>query len=369
MNKSSTATVNVENTNVRKNKIVSFFEFWPLWVMYFPVAIQWLLLSIRYRSLTLPLIANPSLTLSGMVGATKSELMKMAGPQGKRSILNWSVHELNEISTEVQLGQWQQRFLDKGIQFPLVCKPDIGCRGSGVKKVENAQQLLTIMRCYPKETRLLVQKLAKNRPEVGIFFVKNPNTNDFSIVSLTFKESPTIVGDGQHTISELILSDGRASKLKSVYFQRHKKHLNRVLDQGELFPLVFSASHCRGAIFKDARQHITQALTDKIATIINEFPDLNYGRLDVKYEDLQSLKQGKNLEIIEINGASAEMIHIWDKDSRFSDALKTLLWQYRTLFKIGDMNRLKGHKTPGIKSVLKHWRLERSLAKYYPETD
>ena len=47
----------------------------------------------------------------------------------------------------------------------------------------------------------------------------------------------------------------------------------------------------------------------------------------------------KSLEIIEINGASAESIHIWDKRASFIDAIKTLMWQYTSLFKIGAHQR------------------------------
>ena len=50
----------------------SLFEFWPMWLMYLPVALQWLWLSLFHRSFTLPLIANPAIPLSGMVGVPKS---------------------------------------------------------------------------------------------------------------------------------------------------------------------------------------------------------------------------------------------------------------------------------------------------------
>src|SRR3546814_9177882 len=42
-----------------RGKTVSFFEFWPSWLVYTPVALQWLGLSLRHRSLTVPLCANP----------------------------------------------------------------------------------------------------------------------------------------------------------------------------------------------------------------------------------------------------------------------------------------------------------------------
>jgi hypothetical protein len=81
------------------------------------------------------------------------------------------------------------------------------------------------------------------------------------------------------------------------------------------------------------------------------------------------LQAGKNLEIVEINGASAESIHIWDKDASLRDAIKTLLWQYKTLFQIGSMNRKRGYKPPEIKTILKLWQKERRLTKCYPNTD
>ena len=75
----------------RGEKTVSIFEFWPIWLMYFPVVIQWLLLAIRYRSLTLPLLANPKLPLSGMVGVPKSDLLSQATGRCDKAILDWMV--------------------------------------------------------------------------------------------------------------------------------------------------------------------------------------------------------------------------------------------------------------------------------------
>lgn len=61
-----------------KGAATSFFEFWPTWLMYPPVALLWLLLAIRHRSLTLPLLVNPRLPLAGMVGVSKHQLMIQA---------------------------------------------------------------------------------------------------------------------------------------------------------------------------------------------------------------------------------------------------------------------------------------------------
>ena len=68
-------------------RATSFFEFWPIWLMYIPVAIQWLFLAVRYQSLSLPLIANPGIPLSGMVGVSKSAVFDLAGYYARQWIL------------------------------------------------------------------------------------------------------------------------------------------------------------------------------------------------------------------------------------------------------------------------------------------
>ncbi|MEM7674291.1 MAG: hypothetical protein AAF212_13185, partial [Verrucomicrobiota bacterium] len=74
----------------------SFFEFWPMWLMYAPVALQWIALSLKYRSITLPLAANPKLTLSGMVGMPKSELFGQTSGELAQHIAPWIVYTKTE---------------------------------------------------------------------------------------------------------------------------------------------------------------------------------------------------------------------------------------------------------------------------------
>ena len=367
--KSNTLFPSTTNANRDSNKAVSYFEFWPTWIIYTPVALQWLWLAIRYRSMTLPLIANPHLTVSGMVGVAKSELMQQASGECDEVILNWEIHRINSKALESQLEDWLQRLQQQKIDFPFVCKPDIGCRGSGVKLVKDKEQLLTIMAHYPNGSTLMAQKLASWEPEAGIFFVRRPNERYGKIESLTLKYNPSVVGNGVDTLEELVKKDNRASKLISIYKQRHLQNWEAIIPLHQYYSLVFSSSHCRGAIFRDARHLITEALTEKINQIMQGLPEFHYGRLDVKFLDIASLQAGENLEIVEINGASAESIHIWDKDASLISAIKTLLWQYNTLFQIGSINRQRGFKTPAIKTILKLWHKERKLTKHYPSTD
>ena len=62
---------------------------------------------------------------------------------------------------------------------------------------------------------------------------------------------------------------------------------------------------------------------------------MHYGRLDVKFRGLDSLRAGSDFEIIEINVANSVSIHIWDRNASLREAARALLQQYLTLFKLG----------------------------------
>ena len=357
------------NLNFEEKKVVSFFEFWPTWLMYLPVVFQWLALSIRHRSITLPLLANPKLPLSGMVGVPKSELLEQATGLCEDAILPWRIHVINSESPEQQAQKLMTRLTTEGFVLPFVCKPDIGCRGSGVKLMYTIEHVTEYLRSYPEGAQIMIQKLASWEPEAGVFFVREPGQAKGNIISLALKYSPYVEGDGVHTLRQLIEQDPRASQLQHLYLERHAERLNDVLGSGEAYKLVFSASHCRGAIFRNAREMITPELTDSINRIMADLPEFYYGRMDIKFSNEQRLREGKDLEIVEINAASSESLHIWDSETGFMEAMSALLFQYRTLFRLGAFHRRRGFKTPGIKEFWQRLQKERNLSKYYPETD
>ncbi|MEZ5527338.1 MAG: D-alanine--D-alanine ligase [Gammaproteobacteria bacterium] len=353
---------------MKEQRSTSLFEFWPTWLMYLPVALQWLLLSLRYRSLTLPLIANPDIPLAGMVGGSKDLLMSQAGGACREALLPWVLHTVNDMPVAAQARSLIEQNAEAGIALPFVCKPDMGCRGAGVKLVRSEAQLQQVLQAYPEGAGLVCQKLASFEPEAGIFYVRHPGEPGH-IASLTLKHTPCVIGDGHSTLRELVSRDPRAGKLLHLYQSRNQEAWEQIIPAQQVHKLLFSASHCRGAVFEDARHLITQDLSRAINTIMADLPNFHYGRLDVKFRDIPSLQAGQELQIVEINGASSESIHIWDRHARLGEAIATLLWQYRTLFRIGAYHRAQGRRTPGIRTLISHWLLERRLTRYYPETD
>ncbi len=347
----------------------SFFEFWPLWLVYIPVVLQWAVLAVRYRSLSLPLIANPAVPLSGMVGVAKSAVFDAAGASARQWILPWHVHEVSNETAESQAARVLEALTAAGLELPIVGKPNFGCRGVGVKLLRDKVALRDYIASFPSGGSIVFQRLSEWDAEAGIFYVRYPGDRAGVITSLTLKYTPYVVGDGTSTLAELVAKDPRAGQLRHLYSARHAANWDSVIPAGEPFRLIFAASHSRGAVFRDAAHLINTKLSQSFDKIFDDIPEFHYGRLDVKFRDVDSLSEGRDFAIIEINGASSESIHIWDRNAGLGGALKTLLQQYQTLFKLGQANRALGHRAPGLGALIKAWRFESSLVKQYPAND
>jgi hypothetical protein len=170
-------------------------------------------------------------------------------------------------------------------------------------------------------------------------------------------------------LGELIAQDPRAGELLHLYRSRHVTRWHDVIPKEEPYRLVFAASHSRGAIFRDAGELINARLAQSLDKIFEDIPGFYYGRLDVKFKNVESLSAGIDFNIIEINGASSESINIWDRNAGLSMAVKTLLQQYLTLFKLGNVSRKRGSRPPGLVALYRAWRFENNLVKQYPQND
>ena len=291
--------------------------------MYAPVVAQWLGLAVRYRSLGLPLIANPGIPLSGMVGESKTAVLDLAGDTARQWILPYLTLERGEAPAADESAAALTQLAEAGLSLPVVAKPDMGCRGAGVRLIDRPEQLADYLAAFPTGARYLLQQKAPHDAEAGVFYVRYPGEARGKITSITLKYAPFVIGDGQQTLEQLIMADERASQLAPLYCQRHQAILDQVLAKGEAFRLAFAGSHCRGSIFRNGNEYISEALAKRLDEIFDDVPGFHYGRLDIKFADIAQLQAGQAFTIIEINGASSEATHIWDNRSRLGEAFST----------------------------------------------
>lgn len=354
---------------------VSFFEFWPMWAFYPPVFLYVLWLMLRYRGVLLPTVANPSFPGGGFFGESKAEILTLV----RRCIPEWVapfiVIERPEFAaTDAgaldSLTQSAMSQLSRAnLQLPVVAKPDLGCRGAGVKLVRTEEQLRQYLQAFPVGAKLLLQKFVDFEGEAGIFYCRQPGEANGRIISVTLKYFPHVIGDGQRTLRELILADPRAGRLPHLYLHRHINRLDAVPVAGESIRLAFAGSHSRGAIFRNGTHLVTQEMQERFDALSKSIPDFYFGRYDIRFARFSDVQAGNHFTMVEVNGAGSESTHIWDRSTGLFKAWRDLMMQYRLLYQIGRANVDRGFKPLTLREFRQWHQREKMLTPLYPATD
>jgi hypothetical protein len=347
---------------------LSMFEFWPGLLFYLPVWAWVLWLAVRHGGLRLPLISNPSLPAGGLFGESKSQVLSLVGGDSRRWVAPWIALERSRAPARFDLAAAQAALREAGLALPLVAKPDLGCRGAGVRPVRTEAELADYLAAFPAGERLVLQELVDWEGEAGVLYTRLPGRRRGHIWSLTLKYFPHVTGDGHRTLRQLIADDARAGLVEHLYLPRHAGRLDWVVPAGERFRLCFAGSHSKGAIFRDGTHLVTRAMRARFDAIADDIPEFWFGRFDVRFEDIEALRRGEAFRIVEVNGAGAEATHIWDSRMTLPGAYRALFRQWSLLFRIGAANRARGHRPESLRDFLARRRRERRATALYPLT-
>lgn len=253
------------------------------------------------------------------------------------------------------LEEIQKTVENSGIQYPFIAKPDIGLRGSAVKKIHNSDEL----QAYNNKANFdyVVQDLIPFENEVGIFYVRYPNQKTGKITGIVSKEFLIIAGDGVSTTEDLIKKNPRYELQLNVLKQEYGSELLSVLPKGEKLNLVPYGNHARGAKFIDGSHWISSKLTETINEMCLQIPGFYFGRLDVMYNSWEELERGENFSIVELNGAASEPTHIYDPKHSLFFAWKELARHITYMHEISVLNHEKGIPYLAHKEGMKEYRL------------
>jgi len=229
-----------------------------------------------------------------------------------------------------------------GLRFPLVCKPDIGMKGMAVKKTETEHELAQYV--AGSKVDFLVQEYISYPNEVGIFYYRYPNENRGQISGIVKKEFLTVTGDGVSTVEELLQKDKRHVLQIPMLKKSYAEKLNLILKMKEELLLVPYGNHVRGAKFTDDSNLIDEKLLDTIDSICKKIQGFYFGRMDVRFNTWEELRQGNNFSIIELNGAGSEPTHIYDPKHSIFFAWSEILKHNNILWRISRMNHHPEHR-------------------------
>ena len=354
-------------------KFVSSAERIPNNILYIPLLIRWFLLSIKYRSITLPTASNPMIETGGFMGESKTSVLDQVGPEQKSWVADYVIFQRDGVNTDRDVEKAVSEMHSKGLSFPIVAKPDIGWNGYGVRMVEDDIHLHKYIAAFPEGERMILQRPVHHDGEAGVFCVRIPGEENGLIYSITLRYFPYVIGNGTSTLRELILNDPRTRLRSHFYLGERPNHvgfgkedLDHVPGNGELIRLAFIGSLRVGGLYRDASHLITPELTKRFDDIARSMPEFYYGRFDIRFESTELLKEGKGFSIIEINGAGAEAIQAWDPNVPLIKLYREFFKAQSLLFKVADLNRKRGYQPISLGEFARAIRKQNRLIDRYP---
>jgi hypothetical protein len=294
--------------------------------------IIWVWLSFRARSFFFFSASNPSIYNGGFLMESKWAIYQLIPAQWyPKTVFIKRGTPFNEIAVLLSVHHFK---------YPLIGKPDIGGRGRGVRKLNNVEEVAK----YAVDSKLdfLIQEFVPLKNEVGIFYYRYPDEQYGKISGIVTKEFLTITGDGKSTIHELCSREKRFILQLQQLDMLYGEKMNEILPAGEIRELVPFGNHARGAKFMDDSHLRDEQLTRSIDCVCQQIGGFYYGRLDVRFNSWEELKEGKNFSIIELNGAGSEPTHIYDPRHSLFFAWKEIIRHWNILWKISRINHKNG---------------------------
>ena len=344
------------NAKLRLHRLLNW-EYWSTSTIYLPLLPVWLYYAFRAKTLFFFHGANPSIKYGGMAMESKKEIYDL--------IPTYWIPKTIFVPVKKTYSEALKEITANEIEFPIIVKPDIGLKGLGVQKLENINELETYRRNTDYD--FLIQEKITYPNEVGIFYHRFPGEKTGKITGIVKKEFLKITGDGKKTMKELVLENPRSAFQIKAIKKKMSSEKHKIVKQNSQIILIPFGSHTRGAQFIDISEEATIALEQKINEICSVINGFYFGRLDVMYEDLQKLKDGKNFKIIEINGAKSEPTHMYDPKHSLFFAWKEIAKHWKIMAEISRKNHEKGFPhlniIEGFRALKENLTIEKKLRK------
>ncbi len=296
------------------------FEYWTWWLFYLPLLPWYLWQAFRAKSFTYFTNVDPCIDYGGFFGERKFEILQKISPKYLPiTILIEPDFTLPEIEKLLKTNQ---------LQFPIICKPNIGERGTNVEKITDLAALKNYLNIGQA---FIIQEFISFDSELGVLYYRFPNQKNGQITSITKKEFLTVIGDGKSTIEQLMRQTDRARfQLKAMQNKLGDNFIS-VLKKDEIKLLEPIGNHCRGTTFLNYNQLITNNLNLVFDQICKPIEGFHYGRFDLRVKSIDDLILGKNIKIMELNGVSADPGHIYDPKYKLLQAYADIANHWKIL--------------------------------------
>jgi hypothetical protein len=328
------------------------WEYWSFNAVYIWVMPWWLWLSLKSRSFFFFSASNPGIENGGFLNESKKDIHQILPVGMFPTSLHFPVSADPSAVAAAMAGA--------GMQFPVMGKPDIGGRGRGVKKLDNAAALER----YVQETTMdfHIQAFIPYDQEVGIFYHRFPGRESGKITGIVRKEFLAVEGDGIHSIRELLQADTRGIMYLGGLEKAIGAELEQVPARGQRRVVSPYGNHARGSLFLDDTHLADDRLHALMDGIARQIPGFYFGRLDIRYRDWESLVSGQHFAIVELNGAGSEPTHMYDPRHSIFFAWKEITRHWSILQRVSQENHARGVPYLNWKTGREMFRKDREIS-------
>jgi len=330
-------------------KVRNFIQpsLWPAWLVYFPIRLGIIVLSLRHHSLTAFASANPAFgRIGGFIGDSKSLLLR---PFQRDSRCCPTLALALEDPVEERVKEAEAFAVCHG--YPLVFKPEVSEEGAGMRYVRTGEQLRHLVVQATED--FFLQKYITGL-EYEIVWRRNPGQDDGHLMAIVQKKDVVLMGDGEQTLEELIWLDEYAVSRGELYLRCHDRDLNNVVPAGVKVVLNLSGSYGHGARCVHRHDLMTAELTTAITLFAKRFPALHFARFDVRAVTEDELRAGR-FTVTEVGGCCHVSSLVRDESLRFSRSYRAVWQQLAVCVQAGAQNLKQKVRPVPLNELLARW--------------
>lgn len=345
-------------------------EWWPANLFYLPLWPWCAWLSLRHGGPLAFTAANPGIPGGGgLIGESKSQILGCIGPDASHLVLPVRLIRHGpspDQRADEALAAIRESGPDGDFALPVILKPDMAFRGFALRLARAEADVRSYF--HAVTSPVILQKFHPGPEECGLFWVRTLPPADLSdpdalagrIFAVTRKRFPSVVGDGRRTLERIILDHPRLRCQWRVFCARHRARLHEVLPAGQRLRLAQAGNHAQGTLFLDGADLVTPALSRVVDRICASYRDAHgrpydFGRMDVRYESDDLLRQGEAFGVVELNGSTSEATNLYDPSFSLMHSYSILFAQWRILYELGAWRRAQGFPGVGAREIARHW--------------
>lgn len=314
------------------------FEYWTWWFFYLPLLPWYIWQAIRAKSFTFFTNVDPCIDYGGFFGESKIDILRKIPAEFTPKSIFIQAHESFESAYSL--------FSQNNLEFPIICKPNIGERGNNVEKIMDLEAL---EKYHQQNFDYIIQEYIDFPVELGVLYYKMPHEKGGNITSIAKKGFLQVIGDGENSIETLLRKSDRARFQIARLKTKSAIPLQSIPAEGVVVLLEPIGNHCRGTAFFDFNHLINNQLTQVFDQICSSIHDFHYGRFDLRVPSIDHLLAGKNIMIMELNGVSADPGHIYDPNYKLLKAYSEVAKHWEILANISIQQQKKGIRPIPIK--------------------